>query len=77
MYVRRYVITYVRPYVTMYIYEDVRVPVRVVADGADGKAELQFCMKPSTTFAKMMNAWSQHYNIPLEEAVFMRGNILH
>eukprot|EP00931_Biecheleriopsis_adriatica_P026180 TRINITY_DN1594_c0_g1_i2.p1 TRINITY_DN1594_c0_g1~~TRINITY_DN1594_c0_g1_i2.p1 ORF type:complete len:2278 (+),score=582.51 TRINITY_DN1594_c0_g1_i2:35-6835(+) len=47
-----------------------KVTVQVIAQGEEGDNVVDFKMKLSTPFEKMMKAWCQHHGIPLSEAVF-------
>ena len=52
------------------------VQVQVVADGADGTSTLAFNIKASTPMSKMMQAWCEHHEVPMEEADFYLGSRL-
>ena len=49
---------------------DRKISIQVIAQGADGKSVLDFAMKMSGTFDKLMRAWCGHNGIAFEEALF-------
>jgi len=49
--------------------------VKVEAEGADGLNELRFNMRLSTPLAKMMQAWCEHHQVPMEDAAFLLGKV--
>ncbi|CAE7184207.1 SUMO1, partial [Symbiodinium microadriaticum] len=52
-----------------------KVSVKVEAEGADGLNELRFNMRLSTPLAKMMQAWCEHHQVPMEDAAFLLGKV--
>ncbi|CAE7197665.1 unnamed protein product [Symbiodinium sp. CCMP2456] len=53
-----------------------KVSVKVEAEGADGLNELRFNMRLSTPLAKMMQAWCDHNQVPMEDAAFLLGTVV-
>lgn len=54
-----------------------KIEVQVLAEGADGTNVTNVKMRLTTPFEKMMDAWCQQYDIPIEEAQFeLHGRIL-
>ncbi|CAE6927580.1 SUMO1 [Symbiodinium sp. CCMP2592] len=53
-----------------------KVSVKVEAEGADGLNELRFNMRLSTPLAKMMQAWCDHNQVPMEDAAFLLGAVV-
>eukprot|EP00425_Heterocapsa_triquetra_P020846 CAMPEP_0195149326 /NCGR_PEP_ID=MMETSP0448-20130528/176877_1 /TAXON_ID=66468 /ORGANISM="Heterocapsa triquestra, Strain CCMP 448" /LENGTH=149 /DNA_ID=CAMNT_0040187971 /DNA_START=36 /DNA_END=481 /DNA_ORIENTATION=- len=52
---------------------DGKIEVQVVAEGDEGENVIDFKMKLSSPFEKMMQAWCRHHEVPFGEACFEFG----
>ncbi|CAE8634540.1 unnamed protein product [Polarella glacialis] len=56
--------------------QDLKVPVLVLAHGADGLTELRFQIRRSTPLSKVMKAWCDQHEMTVDEAAFLAGDML-
>eukprot|EP00927_Polykrikos_kofoidii_P040114 TRINITY_DN34345_c0_g1_i1.p1 TRINITY_DN34345_c0_g1~~TRINITY_DN34345_c0_g1_i1.p1 ORF type:complete len:2868 (+),score=633.37 TRINITY_DN34345_c0_g1_i1:1275-8606(+) len=55
--------------------EEEKINVQVVAEAVHGDNKIEFAMKPSTTFERLMRAWCQHHRLSVEGASFVLDGV--
>lgn len=53
---------------------DKKVEVNILAEGADGTSEMKVTVRRSMALKRLMQAWCDHHELPLEEADFLLGS---
>lgn len=51
-----------------------KVEVNILAEGADGTSEMKVTVRRSMALKRLMQAWCDHHELPLEEADFLLGS---